>query len=508
MSFLLVGGLSLINKEINSDLVTFKYAPSITIKDFVNSKNIELQNIKKEYDIDLNKNQMKQFNVDQIVLNKLIDHAMLSYLAKLYNFDISEEFVIKFIKTIPIFSNKDSNFDIEIFNSIIGNSESKKQEYISNIKQTLINNVIANLFTNSFNVPDVMEKNIINYLAEERIVDLVCIDLLSKNSHLLDKKLNQKDLYNFYMQNKNDFILPESRVFEYIKIDDKFISGRVTFSDKELIDHFNDNITEFGEGKNFKEVKDLVLIDFKEKKIDELKSELLSMLYDDISGGLNLSEIAQKYGLKINKVEKITHDKLLKLSNSVSKISNDVFHLESNEISLPIEVENEIFIVKVENITKSTQQEFKEVEKLIESMLKEKNLANLNLNKIEKFKSEYKLSKINNKQSNKQDNSISVEKDISFIRADISSNSKFPQKLIDDIFTQNVSDVTEVVKSKDKAYFAYIKSKITNKRKIKELKKDFTKLINENIRSILLEELIAYLIHENQTKIEHAKLQE
>ena len=59
--------------------------------------------------------QVAELGIDNNVLRKLINDAMIRYLAKTYDFDVSEEKIISYVKRTSYFRNAEGEFDLSVF---------------------------------------------------------------------------------------------------------------------------------------------------------------------------------------------------------------------------------------------------------------------------------------------------------------------------------------------------------------------------------------------------------
>ena len=66
---------------------------------FLSVKAKEIDYIQRTNNINLTEEQIKLLNIDNEILQRLINDSMISYLAKIYDFEISDELVISYIRS-------------------------------------------------------------------------------------------------------------------------------------------------------------------------------------------------------------------------------------------------------------------------------------------------------------------------------------------------------------------------------------------------------------------------
>ena len=241
LSFVGIGASSFLSGNKSGDIVTFSKTESIPVETFLAIKAKEIEILQRENNINLTEEQIKALDLDNQIITSLINESMISYLAKIYDLDISDETVIGFVKTTPYFKNKNGNFDLKLFKAAFHNSQRMEDEYLENLKKSLIKNSLLDIFMQTFQPPKVMINNMVNYMSETKYFDVVSIDLANKKNVALVVKPDNKELEDFYKNNENDFVLPELRSFDYIIIDKDF------FDSLDKLIHMPNSVLNIGE---------------------------------------------------------------------------------------------------------------------------------------------------------------------------------------------------------------------------------------------------------------------
>ncbi|MBA2628889.1 MAG: SurA N-terminal domain-containing protein, partial [Rickettsiaceae bacterium] len=286
-SFVGVGGAAFINGNSSGDVISFSETDSISFEKFYIAKAQEIEAIQRQNGINLTEENIAELGIDNSVLKKLINDSMVDYLAKYYEFDISDEKVIAYVKKSPFFKNSNGDFDLSIFKAAFNNSRVKEEEYLASIKHQLITSAMLGTFRDSFYSPNIMTESIISYMSEARIVDVLSIDLTFKPSEYKQNDISSQQLEQFYQENKTSFVVPELRSFEYIKADRKFLEKKLNITERDIKNYYEEYKDEF-ESKKFSEVKEQVKEALSNEKILELSNELAKDFEEDVSTGLTL----------------------------------------------------------------------------------------------------------------------------------------------------------------------------------------------------------------------------
>ena len=501
LSFIGVGGASFINGNSRGDVVTFDKTDSISAEEFQVAKGREVAAIQRQNGINLSDEQVAESGIDGNVLRKLINDAMIRYLAKTYDFDISEEKIISYVKRTPYFRNADGEFDLSVFKAAFNSSPRKEDEYLASVKHQLVSSSMISVFMDSLKPSNASKDNMVNYMAETRSIDLVSINLDSKPAGYKDKIITPEQLEQFYQANKDQFVSPELRSFDYIIADANYLKKKLEISETELKKYFAENSEDFS-AKSFAKAKKQVREAFVIEKMEELSSELAKNLEEDVSSGLNVAELAKKYNLKVQSQKEIS----LAVMNTSKKaeyldLADNVFELVDGEVSYPIEIQdqNNIVLVELKSIQQLRQKELNEVRAEVKKILNQRILAFENAKSLESVKKTYDPKKTN--KANLKKKGIAVSANQSYTRAELPIQDKLSPELLQSMFEVKKANTTRLVSDGKKLYFAYVKSVKNRAVKAKKIKENseghFANIVKEGV----FHELISYLARENKMQV-------
>ncbi|MDP4708746.1 MAG: SurA N-terminal domain-containing protein [Rickettsiaceae bacterium] len=500
-SFIGIGGASFIGGNSRGNIVLFDKTNSISMENFQIAKAREVEALQSQNGINLTDENIAELGLDNSVLRRLINESMVDYLANYYDFDTSDELVIKFIRKSPFFKNAHGEFDLSIFKNAFHNSQNREDEYLKSIKKHLMTTALLDVFMDSFVPPKAMTENMVSYMAETRVVDLLSIDLDYKPKNYTPELLQSEQLEDFYQNNQELFVLPELRSFDYIKADRVFLAKKLKISEAELKQFFEDNKDEFTE-KNYASAKKQVQEVLASERLEELTNELAKNFEEDVSSGLTLQEIAEKYELKVSSVKDMS---LVDMNTSSVaeniELADSVFEMIEGEVSYPIEVadKNEILLINLKTIIQSRQQSFAEVENDIKNILEKRMLAFFNVKKLEEANKNYDPKQIN--RASLQAQGISVLGNQSFTRAELPLQEKLPVELLKSIFITEKDKSTPLVGDSKKVYVAYLKAVNNSKAKMDAIRKDSGDHFSNIIKEGLFQELITHLTRKNNMQI-------
>lgn len=478
----------------NFDLVKFSNAKNITEDDFLRAKTEQIRLLQKQTGTNLSEDQIKQLNIDNFIIKKLVNDNILNYLVHYYDLDLTDNTVAQLVKDSPHFKNEQGIFDLALFKNFLKNSYITEEKYLTDLKEQALKNTLITIFLESFPAPKTTIQNIVNYLAETREVTLIQMNLKYSFKNESISPLTEEQLENFYKNNQNLFELPEKRSISYIRTSNASLQKQINNSSEELLNFYNENKEEFA-NKKFTDVQKEIDKILQKQKSEKIKLQLVKNLEDDVAAGSTLKEISEKYQLPIQNINYTTYQDLLNNSD-ISQNADNIFELTEGEVSYPMEQANSesFIVVEIKEIQQNKIQEFALVKDQVKKLLYEQNLKDSNLKQFKEF--------ANNYTSDTPTPEGVTLNNMQLMRSAIQENSQLPADLLLAIFQTKANSNTHVFQSKDKAYFANIKSIQVDKAKSKNIEKENIDNITQTIKNSVIDELINYGIKQNNMTIQ------
>lgn len=344
----------------DDDAIKFKFVENVKLNEFFNLKNAYIRNLSSQNINVFDFTEEESRQIDSFVLEKLINNRSMKYLSKLYNLQVSEEFLRSREKDFK-------NAQILYLANYL-----KETFAISEVSEMFNAICIQKTFMNSY-ANSALSKEMHNFFNEVRIVDDFYIGL--DDVKIIANDINDSDIENFYNENKNIFTTQEKRSIEYVFI------------------NFNtDETTKFNNIK----------------KID-----------DEIASGKDLEEIASIYNQKVINLGELTFYQAENHKDEIIKTSAiEIFDLAENETSYPKEIDGGVLLFKAKSIKPSRLQDLSEVKNIVFNELVKKKKINEMKKVITNFKEEASLDIVNIENISKKYNIKKVESNIDISRND------------------------------------------------------------------------------------------
>lgn len=497
ISFCIWGVKDMLGSRGNFVVVSFKNADPIRYDEFAKEKYKEVMKIQRMNDVVLSEEDIKLYGIDESIINRLVTQRLVDMLVKNYDIDFSDDVLSSMIRHLPAFQNEEGKFDIEILKSHLAHSGMTEAEYSKDIKARLSQSILFNEFAGSYYVPKVTSESIVDFLSEERVFDVASIDLNS-TSYAEVKEPSKKDLEDFYKANPDIFTTEEKRDVSYVIASEDSVANKISITDEEAKKFLEENKEEIA---NIESAKKLL----REKKLEELMSEFVKGLEDEVAGGSSIEEIAEKFGLKLHKLDSVTLSSLSK-KKDVAEISSAVFEIEEGETSMPLQLidSSSVIIASVKKIDPAKLQEFTKIEGQVAKAWKSAEYRKVNIKVMEDFIS---ATRVEDFISQATATKLSFQKDVKIKRSEIGRSDKFVPEMVNGIFRAKAGTMIGIYEGADnKAYVVAVRAVIRNP----ATKKAIAKASGENIRNKLQEsvvdELLIYMHQQERPNVNEAFL--
>lgn len=497
ISFLIWGIGDAVRNGTDNDLVKLKHTKNIKLSDFYKQKQATIDAINKNSERTLTQEELAGLNIDQHIIEELILDRLSDNWIEDSKIVISDKTVADYIKKIPAFSNN-GDFDIDKFTNFLNRKGETYDTFYNHYKKSVAESILANNISSNVHTPKYLNNIITRFLAEEKVCDIIEINLSEKNA-LAEIKPTLEELEQFYLSHKDQFKKPETRNVNYITVN----SNNLTMNDDvtllEAENYYKDNKEEFS-NIDFNNAKDKVIAKLKAKKQLLLFTEIAKQLEDQVASGESLTEIANKLKVKLNK--NVCELNACSENNSLlSGYLENIFSMEENEVSYPLDLNsgNGFILLEVSAIHKSDFASFKDVKdnvlnKYIKAKFTEQNTKNLttlhadltydNFNEIAAARG-YK-----------------VKNDIKFTRKSLGDYRKdWPDQLLTVTFSLNAKTISNLIRDDNKAYFVKVKKTYVNDELAILLKKSNSENISSYLSLSFLDQIKNYYYTKNKPDI-------
>ena len=363
-SLFALGGSSRYSNLFNSDnFVANVSGTNISTTQFVRALDMNVSQFAQMIGSDLSAEQIKAFQIHQLVLQNLVNNAIFENEFDKISFTLDDSTIAK--KTKERFPNLYINNKIndDALNSFLRQQRLKIEDLVNIINYETRASVFDELFFET-NYPSEVSKIINMVNNQSRKIKLIKIPfekITVPNFNIENINNNNEDLKNYYAENTKDYIQEERRDLSYIIIDKLLYSDKFTPNKTEIENYFSENKNLFliPEKRSFKQ------FNFKSKeKAEDFRVRVKGLNQDEIT------TFSRENNIIFNNFENLDKNQVLE------DLSNVIFSLQKDDISEVVSTAIAFHVIILDNISYEKQSLYGEVEEEIKLTLTDIQLNN------------------------------------------------------------------------------------------------------------------------------------
>ena len=371
LGILVLIGSSFLFFGVSSDYISFGYAAKVNGKEiptpvFENAYRDQLLRFE-EQGIDIPDEVMQL--VKEGVLDALIRDTVVDIYLEENGYRVSDTIVTDFIQRQADFRSE-GKFSKDIYYAwlnqrVLDPSQFEETQRKGIQKSQLQRGVGASSFTTPSEY-----RRYLNLYLEQRQVDIIEINITNIAESI---SIDNDEIQNFYNDNIEKFITPESVDFKYIEIDRNNLSSNIEVTEEELQQHFENSSFRFLQEE--KRQAQHILIPFGD---DEISSNNLAMeLTKRALSGESFDDLAKQYSQDGGTASRGGDLGMLLKSQLPGGLSETVFSIEVGEVEGPLKTDFGFHVIKLMSIEMGGSLPMDSVRSELEAEMKLQKSANI-----------------------------------------------------------------------------------------------------------------------------------
>jgi len=371
LGILVLIGSSFLFFGVSSDYISFGYAAKVNGKEiptpvFENAYRDQLLRFE-EQGIDIPDEVMQL--VKEGVLDALIRDTVVDIYLEENGYRVSDTIVTDFIQRQADFRSE-GKFSKDIYYAwlnqrVLDPSQFEETQRKGIQKSQLQRGVGASSFTTPSEY-----RRYLNLYLEQRQVDIIEINITNIAESI---SIDNDEIQNFYNDNIEKFITPESVDFKYIEIDRNNLSSNIEVTEEELQQHFENSSFRFLQEE--KRQAQHILIPFGD---DEISSNNLAMeLTKRAQSGESFDDLAKQYSQDGGTASRGGDLGMLLKSQLPGGLSETVFSIEEGEVEGPLKTDFGFHVIKLMSIEMGGSLPMDSVRSELEAEMKLQKSANI-----------------------------------------------------------------------------------------------------------------------------------
>ncbi len=375
---------------------------------------------------ELTGDQIRAFQIHQIVLQNLISNAIFENEFEDKNFIIDDEIVASETKKRFPDLYIENKINDDALNSFLNQQRLKIEDLVNIIKFETRSNVFDDLFFKT-NYPNEFNSKIKKFDNQIRKINLISVpydDLKPTNINLENISKDDQELLDFYKKNIQKYFSIEKRDISYLAINKENYKDDFIPTELEISTYYNKNKNIFvsPEQRSFRQ------FNFKSKE----EAQNFKLKISNIS---NIEDYANENNIIFNKFEELEQNQVLE------DLSEVIFSMNINDISDVITTTLAHHVIILDKVNLRKEQSLNEVTEIIKQ-----SLTNVQLNN---FFSDLKI-KINQEILNgksiediAEDNKLILEK-LKNVKQNTENDNELISTIINNAFKQNKNFISDI----------------------------------------------------------------
>ena len=294
--------------------------------------------------------------IKRTVLDELIDSVIVREFVNENKFQISEQSLIKDIRNNKIF-HSNNKFSSKIYKALLDRQGIKTTDYERIRKSELktlqfYNNIVQSSFIPSQNIK--LLKQLKYQTRNFKILSL------SYNDFINDKEVFSEDQKkDFFVKYKNIFAMPEKININYIIFEKDKLKDSIKIGDKDLLNFYNENKYKYvvPEKRNVSQI----FLSNKKSSKDENKAKIVE-IREKLTSNFNFSDLAEEYSNDELSKDKGGNIGWITSKDLSGELSNSIFSIANiGDVSKILETEQGFYIFKLIDIKDSKIKKFDDI---------------------------------------------------------------------------------------------------------------------------------------------------
>ena len=324
----------------------------VSSEEFRRDLNNDLQRIAAQTGNALTVDDARRLGLDQQVLDRIIDGAVLDARAEQMKLFVSDEAIVADVAANPTFQDGKGNFDQKRFRSLLQQNGLDEARFLANERKNRLRRALTDLGATGIVLPRTLTEAMSRYKDETR--DARYFSLSINESEV--PAATDADLKKQYEATPAAYTAPEYRTVAAIKVEPVDVASKIQVSEEEVAAAYEQRKVDYFTP----EKRTILQLGFPDvAKADAAKKR--------IDAGEDFLKIATEMGAKESD---ITFADRTRADFLDQKIADAAFTLTEGQVSTPVSGDLTTALIKIVKVTPELQKPLAEVRADVESRLK------------------------------------------------------------------------------------------------------------------------------------------
>jgi peptidyl-prolyl cis-trans isomerase D len=307
--------------------------------------NATISSISRQSGVTFDAQQAKQYGLDKLALNQLIDDHVYSVYGARLNIRVPAEMINQRIMSFADFRNAQGQFDPAQFGSYLRGADLTEAQFKEQLRIATIKSYLVGSISNGVGTPKALAEALYATRGEQRVAKTI---LIADGSITEQFTPDEPTLKKFHETNSGNYQAPEYRSVTLVRLDPESLVGQMTVSDEEIAQTYEAQKSNY----TVPESRDIDIVSYPDEAAAKAAFDLLKQ-------GRTLADVAQGSGKSVEPHAAITQDAFATMVGE--EPAQKAFTASQNVATDPIQTANGWMIAQTKTITPAREKKLEEV---------------------------------------------------------------------------------------------------------------------------------------------------
>ncbi|MBD3413620.1 MAG: hypothetical protein GF421_04210 [Candidatus Aminicenantes bacterium] len=347
----------------DQNVIAYVGKEKISAEAYINNLRMKIESLKQQFN-DLDSNFIQQLNIPQQTLEEVIRQELLLHTAhrlgvKAADFEIREK-----VLSFPVFQKEGKFVGFDEYKKILEWNRTTVSDFEESLSKDIIIQKTIQILTAGASVT---EKEVWEHFQKSNESVELEYMLVPSEKMEINEPPSKETLVSFFNQNKDAYKIPEKRTAEFVFLNKEDLKDHIEIKDLEISQYYENNQSHFVEPE--KRSVQRIFLSFDEENKEEMLAQS-EAINKELENGAVFGELAQKYSQDEHAEDKGDWG-YFEWKQLSAKEQEVIQELEESQVSEPIELENGMSFLKVDEIIPQVQLPLEKVKTRIEAIIKD-----------------------------------------------------------------------------------------------------------------------------------------
>jgi peptidyl-prolyl cis-trans isomerase D len=304
-----------------------------------------ISSVSRQSGLSIDSEQAKQFGLDQMALNQLIEDRVYSSYGSKLGVRISPEMIQQRIRSFPAFLNAQGQFDPGKFEDALRRMEVSESDFAEEFRVSTIKSFIIGSINSGVTLPKAMAESIYASRGEERVAKTILIADASITEQFTP---DDETLKKYHETNSANYQAPEYRAITLVRLDPEALVASISVGDDDIAQTYEADKAKY----LLPETRDIETVSYPDEAAAKAAFDLLK-------SGRSLADVALTGEKTVKPLQAATLDSLSQMLGD--ELAKAAFAAAEGAATDPVETPDGWVIARVAKIAPGHQQTLDEV---------------------------------------------------------------------------------------------------------------------------------------------------